>query len=292
MRSSRIECVAFTVLFAALGTVLAAQKDLVKVGGSVVVEEGQRVKDAVAVGGDVTVRGEVTNDAVAVGGSVFLSPDAVVQGSAVSVGGEVVQPEGAQVNEDVVEISVPFVRSTVRSMVEEGWRPVWRTAQAVSFVGFLALALILVALFPSTFEKLAVQSRTKPLEAGLWGLIGVVLIVPVMVLLAISLVGIPLIPFEILFVVLAMVVGYIGIGLMIGQGVARAFKKDETHVVLSTLIGVALLGLVGWVPFLGGIVRALASLIGFGAALVLLRRWLQQSRAQRSGAETAPGEAG
>ncbi len=270
-----------SVLFGSVGLSSAAEKDLVKIGGSVVVREGMVVKDAVAVGGNVTVYGEVTNDAVAVGGSVILHSGALVRGSAVAVGGEVVQPEGAQVQEDVVEVGVPFLASTVRSVTEEGWRPVWRTVQAVSFIGFLALALVLVALLPDTFQAIAARSRAKPLAAGLWGLVGLLLIVPLAVLLAVSLVGIPLIFVELLSVVLLLVFGYIGIGLLIGREVGKAFGKENMHAVVSALIGVALLGLVGWVPFLGGIVKALASLVGLGATLMVMRDWLRRSRSGR-----------
>ena len=59
------------ILSVALFPVVSANaKDKVRIGGDVVVEEGTEVKDAVAVGGSVTVNGTVRDSAVAVGGSV------------------------------------------------------------------------------------------------------------------------------------------------------------------------------------------------------------------------------
>ena len=65
----------------------AQANDRVRIGGDVVVEKGMTVKDAVAVGGNVTVNGVVNKSAVAVGGSVFLGPDAVVRKDVVCIGG-------------------------------------------------------------------------------------------------------------------------------------------------------------------------------------------------------------
>ncbi len=48
--------------------VSANARDKVRIGGNVIVEEGTEVKDAVAVGGSVTVYGKVRKSAVAVGG--------------------------------------------------------------------------------------------------------------------------------------------------------------------------------------------------------------------------------
>ena len=76
------------ILTVALFPVVNANaRDKVRIGGNVVVEEGTEVKDAVAVGGSVTVNGKVRQSAVAVGGSVVLGPNAVVGKDVVSIGG-------------------------------------------------------------------------------------------------------------------------------------------------------------------------------------------------------------
>ena len=71
--------------------------DMVRIGGDVTVEEGRVVKDAVAIGGSVTVHsgGRVTGDAVAIGGDVHLKANAHVEGDAVAIGGEILKEEGA-----------------------------------------------------------------------------------------------------------------------------------------------------------------------------------------------------
>ncbi|MBD3243181.1 MAG: hypothetical protein GF331_21510 [Chitinivibrionales bacterium] len=255
-------------------------KDLVKIGGSVVVEEGQVVKDAVAVGGTVTVRGEVTNDAVAVGGSVILEPGAVVRGDVVSVGGKVQQAEGARVEGGVTEVA-GFFPAEVFGEGGRNWPAFLAGMRVVTFIGFLALALVAVALFGGTFASIAAEAAAHPVQSGLWGLLALVLVPPFAVLLAVSLIGIPLIPLLIILVVCCVVVGYIGAGLLVGERVAGAVHKPDLSKVLAALIGLALLWAVGWVPFLGWLVQAVAALVGFGAVLVLLRGAMQRRQSVR-----------
>lgn len=259
-----------TLLLTALlaGGVMA--RDLVKIGGSVVVEEGEVVKDAVAVGGSVTVRGEVTNDAVAVGGSVMVEPGAIVRGSAVSVGGEVRQAEDAVIEGGITEVS-GFIPEEVFGDIGRNWPAVFAGMRIVTFIGFLALALVAIALFGGTFGAIAGEAMRHPLQNGLWGLLALVLIPPVLVLLAISIIGIPFIPLVIVLIVCDIVVGYIAMGLLIGERVASAFHKPDIGKVLAALIGLTLLWAVGWVPFLGWLVQVVAVLVGFGSTLVLLR---------------------
>jgi hypothetical protein len=78
--------------------VSANAKDKVRIGGDIVVEQGTEVKDAVAVGGSVTVHGKVRESAVAVGGSVILGPNAVVAKDVVTVGGTVQQAQGSVIH--------------------------------------------------------------------------------------------------------------------------------------------------------------------------------------------------
>ncbi|MFP2897756.1 hypothetical protein [Corallococcus sp. 4LFB] len=69
-------------------------------GTNLVIEPGEKVKDAVAVDGDVIVKkgAVVDNDVAAIRGRVILEPGAKVKGDVVSVGGEVRVPAGARVD--------------------------------------------------------------------------------------------------------------------------------------------------------------------------------------------------
>ena len=70
--------IAFSLPLAIFSPGSAEARNKVRIGGNVVVDEGTEVKDAVAVGGSVTVNGRVRDSAVAVGGSIILGPNAVM----------------------------------------------------------------------------------------------------------------------------------------------------------------------------------------------------------------------
>ncbi len=99
--------------------VSANAKDKVRIGGNIVVEEGTEVKDAVAVGGSVTVNGKVRDSAVAVGGSVILGSAAVIGKDVVSIGGAVKQAQGSKIHGDVVEVNIPGVSAIIPFFFED-----------------------------------------------------------------------------------------------------------------------------------------------------------------------------
>ena len=247
-------------------------KDIVKIGNDVVVEEGERVGDAVAVGGNVTVRGTVEGDAVAVGGSVTLGPQAIVEGDAVSVGGRIHKDLGAKIHSDMVEVDVPGISSFKPSMPEWHWRRWFWGFRMVTFIGCLALALLIVAIMPRQIGLISDAIEKDTLKTVLWGLLGIALIVPGALLLTMSIVGIPLVPVELILVVCAAIIGYIAIAQLIGKKMAIALKRTDLPIFWETFWGVFMLGIIGFVPVLGWLVKGIASLIGFGAVILTLVR--------------------
>ncbi|MBU8894612.1 hypothetical protein DRW03_08825 [Corallococcus sp. H22C18031201] len=74
-------------------------------GTDLVIEAGEKVKDVVAVDGNVIVRkGAVVEDAVSVRGRVIIEAGAHVTGSAVSIGGDVRIRSGAHVDGSAVAL--------------------------------------------------------------------------------------------------------------------------------------------------------------------------------------------
>ncbi|RKG91807.1 polymer-forming cytoskeletal protein [Corallococcus terminator] len=75
-------------------------------GTDLIIEPGEKIKDAVAVDGDVIVKkgAVVDNDVAAVRGRVILEAGARVKGDVVSLGGEVRVPAGARVDGNAVAL--------------------------------------------------------------------------------------------------------------------------------------------------------------------------------------------
>jgi UDP-3-O-[3-hydroxymyristoyl] glucosamine N-acyltransferase len=79
-------------------------------GSDLIIEKGEKVKDAVAVDGNVILRaGAEVEDAIAVQGRVIVEPGARVRGEAVTIGGEIHVYKGAHVDGDATALGGQLV---------------------------------------------------------------------------------------------------------------------------------------------------------------------------------------
>jgi len=262
--------IAFSIPLALFLPLSAHPKDKVRIGGNVVVDEGTEVKDAVAVGGSVTVNGKVRDSAVAVGGSVFLGPNAKVGKDAVSIGGLVDQALGSRIDGDVVELNIPGVSAIMPFFFEDTSSSWFWTFKIASLLGFLALAVLLVALLPKPFNLISNNVQQNLGKIILWGILGLAVLIPLAIFLAISIIGIPLIALEIFLAGIAFLIGYVAVAQVVGDKVAALIKRPALSATWLTVIGLLSLWLIGWVPFLGSLVKAVVMVLGLGSVLATL----------------------
>lgn len=264
---------ALVVLTGLIAPLQAGNQSIVKIGNDVTIETDMRVDDAVAVGGSVYVDGVVDGDAVAVGGSVHLSEEAVVHGDVVTVGGSIDQAEGAMIYGSTVDVSGINLEYIFDEMdISPHFKIIPHGLRFIPIMGLLALVVLLGVIMPNELSKVAFVAKNDPIIMFLYGLLGVVLIVPIAVFLAISIVGIALIPIEIFAVLIAALIGYIAVSIIIGKKLLRALKNDDPNIILSAVLGILILWLVGLIPFFGVLVKIIACTIGFGAVIVTVVR--------------------
>jgi hypothetical protein len=180
----------------------------------------------------------------------------------------------------------------------------------------LLLLLILTALVavvaPRVVENAGERVRAEPLKSFGVGLAAQLLLIPVLIVtcivLAISIVGIPfllLIPFAILGLLLAALVGFTGSAWVVGNLASRRFGWSAPSVIGAVAIGVIaivavlltsrLVGLVGGPIYafavllfiLGMCIEYIAWATGFGAALInLFTGWRARRAAKHALATT------
>jgi MFS family permease len=249
----------------------SSDKSIVKIGSDVIVEKDQKVHSVVAIGGQITVSGAVEKSVVAVGGSVVLTKTAVVKGNVISLGGVIVMARDAEVHGDLTEINSNNLYETLTTALSsewEGWSWIFAVISLSIFVVILVLALLIVALLPKPVRIVSEAIRENTFKVILCGILGLVLIAPLALLLTISVVGIALIPLEVIFVVCSVLFGFIAVGQFIGAKLLRLFKRPEPGIVRETFWGLVILWLIGWIPYVGWMVKAIAIVIGLGATLV------------------------
>lgn len=267
-------CAALIVLGVFCTQASARDDTVVTLGNKIVIEKGEEVDQAVSIGGDVDVYGNVLKDVVCIGGTVFLSKYAVVRGDVVSVGGSVIRQEGAQVHGSITVVDTSEISSLFTLLPERIIPHVPETYGFFPFLGFMIIALAVVVLIPDTVGFVSFNIEHAALKVFLWGILGSVLILPIAIILAVSIIGIVLIPLHLILMASAFLMGYISIVQLLGKKITIVMKKPNKPIVLETLIGCIALWLISLVPILGALVKALAAILGFGGVIasIIARR--------------------
>jgi hypothetical protein len=243
--------------------------NLLRFGGNVVVPENQVVENAHAFGGSVTVspNARVTDTAIAFGGDIILKPGARVDGDAYSFGGKIIQEPGAIITGEKATFSDrhgmmygSYARPSF--FLKYLFSAVFRVCAAI-VAGILGL--IILQNSPRFLPHLATQLQQAPGAVALWGIGAIIAVVFATIFLAITLIGIPLIPLLSLIVVITSLVGSLGVVLSVGQSIIRNEKGSLQQ---QFLLGLATLTVLTLIPFLGGLVVFLINLFGLGLILL------------------------
>ncbi|WP_341738610.1 hypothetical protein [Microcoleus sp. CAWBG640] len=247
--------------------------NLIRFGGSIIVAENQVVENALAFGGNVTVssKGKVLDTAIAFGGDVIMKQGARVEGDAYSFGGKILQEPGAIVGGERATFSdrhgmmYGSDRGKSSFFVHYFFSAIFRACSAVVAA---ILGLIILHTSPQFLPSLATKLRQHPGLTALWGIGAIVSFVFVTVFLAITLIGIPLIPLISVTAVVTALVGSLGVALFVGQ---RVVGKGDRSLQQQFLVGLAIVTVLTLIPFFGGLAVLLVNLFGLGA--ILLRQF-------------------
>jgi len=240
--------------------------NIVRINQNIEIAPEVTAEDVVAIRGDITVYGRVRGSVVSIGGTIYLKALSVVDGEVVAVGGEIVRDPQAHISGRITQVGIPKMQPLMKTLLQGKWIAVLTAMSILIFLGFLGLSLLLLAFLPKHMETIVFSLQSSFLLMLVWGIAWIVLVIPIAIVLAISIVGLIFIPFEIVLVILALIIGYIAAGLFIGKNVSVSFKKS-VPIWLEAIIGLALLYCIGFIPVIGGIVKGLFLLAGFGAVI-------------------------
>ena len=101
------------------------------------------------------------------------------------------------------------------------------------------------------------------------GLLGCIAVIPLAVLLAITILLIPLIPLELVFVLAGVFLGTAALALLIGRRLCELLSPATTpSPLVALLVGIALITAAELVPVVGTLVLIFVGLIGLGATML------------------------
>lgn len=253
------------------------QGDMTIFGGNVTLEAGSFVRgDVILTGGSLDVFGSIQGDLVSTGGFVHLNNGSEVNGDITRIGGNLLMEDGALVQGDMITSSNPgfsipkslFNRSRVSGIFQPVGNFFLTIFQALAFA---AIAIIVALVIPKNTERLAQTSAARfGLSLGM-GFLGVLVVLFGSLILTVTLIGIPLALLVLLAFFIALPFGWIGLGLEMGNRVAKLFTTTWSTPI-ATGIGTLLLSLaaaaIGWVPCFGFLAVLLVLMAGFGSVVL------------------------
>jgi cytoskeletal protein CcmA (bactofilin family) len=228
-------------------------------GGADISLEGNVKRSATIFAGNADVSGTVGRDLTMAGGSLTLTDTARVGGNLrarVRRSKDVHIADGATVaGKRDIQVRVRKSRFT---------RPRFYFHEAVWLAGAMLVGWLGLLLFPGFFQATTqrVGSGWRSLGLGLGVLAGV----PVaMVVAAITLVGIPVSLMLLATYLTAIYLAKVWVGAFLGRILLKSAGTTKGDWLLGLLVGLLILAIIGFVPYLGGLVRFGVVCLGVGA---------------------------
>ena len=265
-----------------------------RVGGAAVAVLGQLQLDgevgshAVNVLGRSVINRRVGGNAVVVLGDLELGPNAIVEGNLVVLFGKITRADGTVVRGNIVHVAdievgnidwliTYFTRCVLMGRplafgAHLGWA--WLVAAA-----FLAFYVLLALLFPRGIEKAAATFETRPGYSILASVLTVFLSPVAIVLLAITVIGVVVIPFAALGLFLAQLFGKAVMLAWLGRRFTPVLGGGvRGHPVVAVLVGGVLVMLLYTIPVFGFLLYKLLTWLGLGVVVYTLALGMKREK--------------
>lgn len=246
---------------------------------------GNSITIATPVGGSLLIGGnEVTIDAP-ISGDVRFSGNTLEFGGRAIINGtlHITSSSDIEVPQSVISADrityerVEPYEETANPVDRFTQRPFWVPA-LFCFIGLLLLGTIWLALFPKRSEIAYRTLTAKPFKSLLYGVLGLATLIGLIPALAITLIGIPLIPIVIAALMLAGLIGYIAGVFFLAARIAEAFgfvPDTMGRKAFLLAIGLVIGALIWMIPFISWLLQLIIFFAGW--ALAALGRWIDTS---------------
>lgn len=285
------------------------RKPVVRIGQDYTLPSGEAVRDVTTIMGDATIEGRVEGDVVVVFGSARVAPTAAIEGSLVVVGGSatiesgatpvrdllviggtLTAPAGVSASGEHVVIGNAGIGSALAGLTPWVLRgPLWGRLVVpdlrwvwVAVGTFFLIYLLLNAMFHAPVRACAEAIAAKPLSVFFMGLLVLVLSIPVLVILAASVIGLAVVPFALCALIIGGLIGKAGVGRAIGRSLVQESSPDSRRQSFRSLtLGLVVLTLAYMVPVLGFITWAMTGVLALGGAALTFRTAMRREHPAR-----------
>lgn len=255
--------------------------DIALIGGNLNLD-GNVSGNVALIGGNLTISGKIDGDIVLIGGQALLTETAIVNGDIVTMGGQVTQEPGAQVSGEIVNNAPPINIPDVPNIpnvpgvpnvpntpdINVSVNPFWEVAGVLGrAVAVAAIGMLLTLFLQPQMERVGDTLARQPVLAGSFGLLTLVVAPLVMLIMAVTVILLPVALIVAFVIPLAWLFGIVALGQEVGERFTNAINQTWAPV-LATGFGTFLLllvgGFVGLIPCVGWLLPFLVGLIAVG----------------------------
>ncbi len=260
-------------VFAVAGTIevnAPVGGDLIAAGAQITVTSTVKGK-IIAGGGTIDLKGTAEKILV-FGGAITLHSTAVVERYAVVSGGTAIN--AGTIREDLIVSTGRFQNTgsygkltLIEPTPAEGIEALLTFVLILSIlvkIGYLILGLIFVKYFSGLFFRIEKEVRESTVKKIVMGFIFIIVTALVVLVLGITLVGIPFAAVVALLFMIALMVAGLFVSYSLGNWVLTLIKV-KTGDMMTFVVGFVILNVLFAVPYVGIIFRIVAVSLGFGA---------------------------
>ncbi|MGB2762295.1 MAG: polymer-forming cytoskeletal protein [Minisyncoccales bacterium] len=265
-------------------------------GGTVTIGQNAEIGwDVLVFAGNIEIRGKVAGDIKGRGGNTILAnevggnvdlrldseegqlilyPQANIKGNLTYTASQEAEiKEGAKIAGEVL------YKPTVLPVT-----PVKKALGLASFVGkiigllaLIVVGLLIILLARKTSKKIGEKMLEKPWVNLGWGVIYLIVTPVILILIAITVIGIPLSLIVLASYLIALYLTKIFVGIALGQRLLRWIqKKQEVSLVWGMILGVIVFSILTNLPFIGWIILFLGTCWALGAMVEIKKQILKQ----------------
>lgn len=256
--------------------------DLITAGGQVTVNTDISGK-IVAAANTIDLAGKSTN-AILAANNIHFDPTSVIIKDAYVAGGTinnegnisgqlVAMTDNFQNNGNIGDLKIISQDSIMPNV--EGWLSLFGI---LLVIGFAILGVILVKLLPNQFDAVRLVMKKSIIKNTVVGFLLIILFVVIIVLSAITVVGLPISAFGLLVLLIGLTLSSLVVSFAIGKKILELLGRKSTggdlNNISSFLIGFTILNLlyVVPIPYFGQIAQVIVTSIGFGVIYYTVRK--------------------
>lgn len=231
-------------------------------GGNLTIEKDATVMgDALVIFGDLKVNGRVNGNIGTVFGNADISSSASIIGDSGVIYGKLNAAEGSILGESAV-IQAPANFSS------GDFLPLITTTVIAAVVAMYLISCLIYLLFPKRIRNVAISIKSNLGRKFLIGLLINIALIPLIIVLVITVVGVFIIPLVIIAYILLNMFANVALALMVGKKISGDNKEENAgNSYIYLLSGVLVVFIISIIPVLGWFAYAAGGCIALGATI-------------------------